>query len=96
MMERDSNVHVDIGDDAKFVVKGDGKITFQLELGGSSDEEDVLYVPSLKNNCFLVSAMVDMDFSVTFDRGKVIIHIEKSSSNKIVVVGFKEGALYRL
>jgi hypothetical protein len=30
-MERDSNVHVDLGDDAKYTMKGEGTIMFWLE-----------------------------------------------------------------
>jgi hypothetical protein len=31
-MERDSCVHVELGDEAKYVVKGEGIVTFQLKL----------------------------------------------------------------
>jgi hypothetical protein len=37
LMERDSYLHVQLGDDSKYVVKGEGKITFHLELICSLD-----------------------------------------------------------
>jgi hypothetical protein len=35
LMEKDSWIHVELGDDAKYVVKGEGTILFQLESSGS-------------------------------------------------------------
>jgi hypothetical protein len=40
--------------------------------------------------------MEDMGFSITFQRGKVLIHLEKASLEKAVVIGVREGTLYRL
>ena len=37
LMERDSYLHVQLSDDSKYVVKGEGKITFHLELICSLD-----------------------------------------------------------
>ena len=65
-MERGSKVHVELGDDAKYAVKGEGAVTFQRESRGSFDAHDVLHVPGLKKNLLLVSAMEDMGFVVTF------------------------------
>jgi hypothetical protein len=42
---RDSNVHVDIGDDVMYAVKGERIVTFQLESRGLLDSHDVIYVP---------------------------------------------------
>lgn len=49
LTEEDLGVHVELGDDAKYAVKGEGTVTFQLELGGLLDAQEVLYVPGLKN-----------------------------------------------
>jgi hypothetical protein len=35
LTERYLGIHVDLGDDAKYAVKGEGSILFHLELGGS-------------------------------------------------------------
>jgi hypothetical protein len=49
---------------SKYAVKGEGTILFQLEVGGSLESRDVLDVPRLQNNLFLVSVMEDMGFFV--------------------------------
>jgi hypothetical protein len=67
-VKKDSKVHVEFGDDAKYAVKGEGIVTFQLESGGSFDDHDVLYVLGLKKNFILVSAMEDRGFTITFQR----------------------------
>jgi hypothetical protein len=68
MIERDSKVHVELGDDANYVVKGERTITFQLESRGSFDAYDVIYVPSLKKNFISVLPMEDRGF-VAFKEG---------------------------
>jgi hypothetical protein len=42
LIERDSYVHVELSDDSKYAMKGEGTITFHLESGGSLDAQDVL------------------------------------------------------
>jgi hypothetical protein len=87
---------VDIGDDAKYVVKGEGIVLFQLELGGSFDSHNVIYVPVMKNKFLSVSSMEDNGFSITFHRGKVLIHPEKSILDIAVDFGVRDDTLYRL
>jgi hypothetical protein len=89
-------IHVELGDDAKYAVKGEGTILFQLESGGSFDAQDVLYVPGLRKNFLSVSVMEDRGFSVIFQRGKVLICLEGASPDTTVVIGVREGNLYRL
>jgi hypothetical protein len=48
ILKEDSGIHVELGGDAKYAMKGEGTILFQLELGGSFEAQDVLYVPTLK------------------------------------------------
>ena len=57
LTETDSRIHVELGDDAKYVVKGEGTIRFQLDSRGSLYGHDVLCIPSSKNNFLLVSTM---------------------------------------
>jgi hypothetical protein len=44
-LTKDSGIHVELGDDAKYAVKGEGTILFQLESSGSLEAQDMLYVP---------------------------------------------------
>ena len=48
---------MDLGDDAKYAVKGEGTISFQIESEGSFEAKDMLYVLGLKRNLLLVSIM---------------------------------------
>jgi hypothetical protein len=66
LMEKDLGIHVEIGDDAKYAVKGEGTILFQLELGGLFEAQDVLYVPGLKKNLLSDLVMEDMGFVIMF------------------------------
>jgi hypothetical protein len=54
------------------------------------DAHDVLYVPILKKNFLSVLAMEDMGFSITFQRGKVLIRPERDRPDIVVVVGVRE------
>jgi hypothetical protein len=55
MMEKDSGIHVELGDDAKYGVKRKGTILFHHESGGSFDAHDVFYVLGLrKKNVILI------------------------------------------
>jgi hypothetical protein len=66
LIERDSDVHVELGDDAKYAVKGEGTVMFQHDSRGSFDAQKVLYVPRLKKNLLSVSAMEDRGFCFYF------------------------------
>jgi hypothetical protein len=96
LMERYSGVHMELGDDYDYAVKREEIVLFQLDLGGSFDSQDVLYVLVLKKNFLLVSAMEDMGFFVTFYRRKALIHPKKTSLDITVVIGVREGNLYKL
>jgi hypothetical protein len=61
---------VELGDDAKYVVKGEGTILFHLESRGLLEAQDVLYVPKLKKNFLSVSVLEDMVFLSCSRKGK--------------------------
>jgi hypothetical protein len=56
LTERDLNVRMKLGDDAKYAVKGEGTFSFYLESRVSFDAHDVLYIPGLNKN--LLSALI--------------------------------------
>jgi hypothetical protein len=56
----------------------------------------VLYVPGLKNNLLSILAMEDRGFSITFQKGKVLICLDKAIPDNTMVVGVREGTLYKL
>jgi hypothetical protein len=63
LMERDSIVHVELGDNVRYAVKGEGIVSFQLESRGLFDVHDVLYVPGMKKNFLSVLTMEGHYFS---------------------------------
>jgi hypothetical protein len=95
-MEKDSGTHVELGDDAKYAVKGEGTILFQLESGGLLEAQDVLYVPKLKKNLLSVSVLEDRGFFIMFKKGKVLIRLEGAIPDTTMNIGVREGKLYRL
>jgi hypothetical protein len=50
---------VELGDNAKYAVKGVGTTSFQLKSGKPLKMSEVLYVPGLKKNLLSISAMED-------------------------------------
>jgi hypothetical protein len=78
---------MELGDDARYVVKGEAIFMFHLESGDSLDSHDVIYVPGLKINFISVSAMEERGFDVTFQSGKVLIRPKKVISNDAIVIG---------
>jgi hypothetical protein len=64
--ETNSDLHVELGTHAKCGVEGVGTVRFHLELGGSLEVVDVLYLLS-------VSAMEDRGYAISFQDGQVLV-----------------------
>jgi hypothetical protein len=92
----ESRTHVELGDDVEYEMKGKGNIMLQIESGALLEARDVLYVPELKNNLLSVLVLEEMDFVVTFQKGKVLICSEGDIPDTTMSIGIKEGKLYRL
>jgi hypothetical protein len=69
LSEEDSGLLVELGDNAKYAVKGVGIASFQLESIKPLRMSDVLYVPGLKKNLLSISAMEDRGYAVAFSSG---------------------------
>jgi hypothetical protein len=69
LSEEDSKLHIQLGNNAKYPVKVQGTVQFQLESGGSFDAQEVLYVPGLKKNLLSISVVEDKGYDVNFRRG---------------------------
>jgi hypothetical protein len=96
ILKEDSGIHVELGGDAKYEMKSEGTILFQLELGGSFEAQDLLYVPALKKDFLSVSVMEDRGFVVMFKKGKVLVCPEESSLDTSMSIGVRKGNLYSL
>jgi hypothetical protein len=69
LSEEDSRLQVELGDNAKFAVKGVGAASFQLQSEKPLKMSDVLYVSGLKKNLLSISAMKDRGYVVAFSSG---------------------------
>eukprot|EP00253_Pinus_taeda_P009813 PITA_09813 len=71
LIEKETNLEIVLGDNSKYLMKGIGNVTFQLNQGNTFNLQDVLYVPDLKKNLVSISTMEEEVYKVAFSDGKV-------------------------
>ena len=64
--EKDLQMQIEMGDDGKYRVLGEGTVVFQREHGAPLTLTDVKYVPSLKKNLVSVAMLEDKGYDVVF------------------------------
>jgi hypothetical protein len=96
LVEKESRLHVVLGDNARYTVKGVGTSSFQLDSDIPLQLSEVLYVPGMKRNLVSVSALEDKGYKVTFSEGKVLAWHKNSHMDFARVIGVRENSLYRL
>jgi len=96
MTEEDSGIHVELGDDTKYAINGEGNIFFHLKSSGSFNVQDVLYVLGFRKTFLSILVMEEWGFFITFRKGKVLMHLDGASRDIAMVIGVREGNLYRL
>jgi hypothetical protein len=96
LVEKDSQLHVVLGDDARYTMKGSGAISFQLDSSTPLHLSDVLFVPGMRRNLVSISALEDKGYKVSFSDGKVLAWHKNSSMGSSHVIGVREDSLYRL
>jgi hypothetical protein len=96
LVEKESRLHVVLGDNARYTVKGVGSSSFQLDSDIPLQLSEVLYVPGMKRNLVSVSALEDKGYKVTFSEGKVLAWHKNSHMDSARVIGVRENSLYRL
>jgi hypothetical protein len=72
LVEKESCLHVVLGDNSRYIVKGVGTYTFQLDFDIPLQSSEVLYVPGMKRNLVFVSSLEDKGYKVTFSEGKFL------------------------
>jgi hypothetical protein len=87
-VEKETHLHVVLGDDARYNVRGVGTSTFQLDSDMQLKLEEVLYVPGMKRNLVSISALEDKGYKITFSEGRVLAWHKDShiSSSKVIGV----------
>jgi hypothetical protein len=96
LVEKESRLHVVLGDNARYTVKGVGSFTFQLDSDIPLQLSEVLYVPGMKRNLVSISTLEDKGYKVTFSEGKVLAWHTNSHMDSTSVIGVRENNLYRL
>jgi hypothetical protein len=95
-VEKETHLHVVLGDDARYNVRGVGTSTFQLDSDMQLKLEEVLYVPGMKRNLVSISALEDKGYKITFSEGRVLAWHKDSHINSAKVIGIRENSLYKL
>jgi hypothetical protein len=96
LSEEDSGLQVELGDNAKYAVKGVGTTSFQLESGKPLKMSDVLYVSGLKKNLISISAMEDRGYAVAISGGQVLAQPRGPSIDSAWGIDVRDGGLYKL
>jgi hypothetical protein len=71
-VEKETHIHVFLGDDAIYNVRGVGTYTFQLDSYMQIQLKEVLYVPGMKRNLVSISTLEDKGYKITFPEGRVL------------------------
>eukprot|EP00253_Pinus_taeda_P029115 PITA_29115 len=92
--EKDLQMHIEMGDDGKYCVSGEGTVMFHREHGSPLTLTDVKYVPGLKKNMVSVAMLEDKIYDVVFSKGKEFLrHIAIGQTKRI---GIRVKNLYKL
>ena len=94
LVEKDLQLHVELGDNGRYNATGIGTITFQRELGKLILLQDVVHVPGLKKNLISVAMLEDKGYEVVFREGKVFLR--HKAMGQVKKVGIRAKNLYRL
>ena len=71
--EKDLQIRIEMGDDGKYCISGEGTILFQREHGSPLTLSNVMYVPGLKKNLVSIAMLEDKVYDVVFSLGKVFL-----------------------
>jgi hypothetical protein len=96
LVEKDSRLHVVLGDDARYTVKESGAISFQLDFSTPLHLSDVLFVPGMRRNLVSISALQEKGYKVSFSDCKVLARHKNASMGSARVISVQEDNLYRL
>ena len=94
LVEKDLQLHVELGDNGRYDATDIGTITFQRESGKLILLQDVVHVPGLKKNLISVATLEDKGYEVVFSEGKVFL--QHKATGQFKKVGIRAKNLYRL
>jgi hypothetical protein len=88
-VEKETHLHVVLGDDARYNVRGIGTSTFQLDSDMQLQLKEVLYVPGMKGNLVSISALEYKGYKITFLGGRVLAWHKDSHVSSAKVIGVR-------
>eukprot|EP00253_Pinus_taeda_P014171 PITA_14171 len=92
--EKDLQMRIEMGDDGKYCVSGEGTIVFQREHGAPLTLTNVKFVPGLKKNLVSIAMLEDKGYDVVFSKGRAFPrHIATGQTKRI---GIRVKNLYKL
>jgi hypothetical protein len=95
-IKKETHLHVVLGDDARYSVRGVGTSTFQLDSDMHLKLEEVLYVPGMKRNLVSISSLEDKGYKITFSEGRVFAWHKDSHINSSKLIDVRDNNLYKL
>eukprot|EP00253_Pinus_taeda_P028177 PITA_28177 len=82
--EKDLKMRIEMSDDGKYRVLGEGMVVFQREHGAPLTLTNVKYVPGLKKNLVSVVMLEDKGHDVVFSKGNAFLrHISMGQTKRI-------------
>eukprot|EP00253_Pinus_taeda_P027300 PITA_27300 len=94
LKEKYLKMRIEMGDDGKYCVSGEGMVVFQRELRPPLTLSDVKYVAGLKENLVSVAMLEDKGYDVVFRKGKAFLrHIAMAQTKRI---GIRVKNIYKL
>jgi hypothetical protein len=96
IVEKESRLHVVLGDNSRYNMKGVGYSSFQLDSDIPLQLSKVLYVLGMKRNLVSIASLEDKGYKVIFSEGKCLAWHKKSCMDSARVIGVRDNSLYRL
>jgi hypothetical protein len=96
LVEKESCLHVVVGDDGRYTVKGFGFTSLQLDSGTPLHLSDALFVPGMRRNLVSISSLENKGYKVAFSDGKVLAWNKNSSMDYARLISVREDILYIL
>jgi hypothetical protein len=95
-VEKETHLHVVLGDHARYNARGVGTSTFQLDSDMQLKLEEVLYVPGMKRNLVSIFALEGKGYKITFSEERVLAWKKDTHISYAKVIGVQENNLYKL
>ena len=74
-------------------MRGVVNVIFHFRHGGYIEHDGVLFVPGMKVNLFLVSALEDVGYSTLFRRGHVYIFLDRDDLGHVYIYSERAGLI---